>query len=182
LQERIAELNLMVGNPADVRRDAELILPSEQAALNELLTRGPKALHPPLVRWGLTSAILNPRPVPHFGEQKLLVEWFEVGSQVTGFFLELQDGSAIDFPGTYHPEESEAELEGYPMRVGQFGFSKSNDAPQFGISKISPELFATLFEQREAKRVGLILRDGTRTATGPLGHYDEYLEATESEK
>ncbi|QDT00625.1 hypothetical protein [Adhaeretor mobilis] len=162
---------------AGVRVRQEFVLPSDRIALQQLITSGSNALHRPLVLWGIVRPVLGNRTDADYGLQ---LEWLEKGLETTGFFLQMRNEKILKFGNTIDSNNKEfvnLALDNNPSRYDQIVFVQSGSAgPQTAL--LTKEQYQEIIVQRQADRVGLILKDGTLTSTGPIAYQEDFNSET----
>lgn len=162
-----------------VRHRTEFLLPAYQAALAFLMAEGPSALKEPLVVW---AAIFpdprkddDPRKQDRPYTHGIQIEWMEVGSQVTGFYLVMKDGATQEFKLV--SDTNDEHLGSPPPRPERHGlalFTHDKELSEAmrsdGFITWPPGLYEQVITRREVKSVGLILQDGSKTEPGPVSY------------
>jgi hypothetical protein len=154
-----------------------LAIAGDQAALAALKKEGPQAMRQPLIAFGeiapspVSESERTPGTPPY--SHLLYLQWLELGCDVTGFYLEMDDGTTLEFDGSIDErgEDFADEVRLGPSRSIPMALALETDAPeQQGLIRLSPEQFAKIIQEQKARRVGLIYKDGLKSEAGVVGY------------
>lgn len=157
------------------KRFIDLAIQSDQSIVNRLKAEGSKALRQPLVIFGeiapnsVTEEEQKERGISSYRSHLFYVQWEEFGWDVTGIYLEIDDGMIYEFPDSIEDIKNERN----PFNTSRdqlFGITRGVENSKTNTLGLSDEQWAKIIEKQLVRRIGLILKDGTKTTTAPVGY------------